>query len=110
MIGVDFKPCRDPATHHGEKKWAGIKTGERRMETKLLHLSLRGQFPKQWDQKALKEKRCRLLQEGMRQGKEAERADLNRPGAHPTLHNEADSRADRTVEVSHRNQGRRSVS
>lgn len=77
MIGVDFKPCRDPATHHGGKKWAGIKTGERRMETKLLHLSLRGQFLKQWDQKALKEKRCRLLQEGMRQGKEAERADLN---------------------------------
>lgn len=37
VTGVNFKPCRDPATHHGGKKWVGIKTGEGRMETKLLH-------------------------------------------------------------------------
>lgn len=96
MIGVDFKPCRDPATHHGGKKWAGIKTGERRMETKLLHLSLRGQLRKQWDWKALKEKRCRSCykRECGRVKKQNEQIST-RPGAHPTLHNEAESREDR---------------
>lgn len=33
-----------------------------------------------------------------------------RPGAHPTLHNEAAGREDRMVEVSHRNRDNRSVS
>lgn len=109
VTGVDFKSCRDPATHHGGKKWVGIKTGEGRMETKLLHLSLRGQLLKQWDRKVLKEKGCRSCykRECGRVKKQNEQIST-RPGAHPTLHNEAESREDRMV--SHRNQGKRSVS
>lgn len=73
MTGVDFRPCRDPATHHEGKKWVGIKADKGRTETKLLHLFLKGRLLKMGlgGHEACKEKGLPvLLHEGMWQGKD----------------------------------------
>lgn len=41
MTGVDFRPCRDPATHHGGKKWVAIKADKVRTETVTAFISER---------------------------------------------------------------------